>query len=444
MTRQFAVPFRMRVLRTWLLPLALALALIPALASAQAARAPWGIGQSRGEDLVVSLITFGPGSEIYEWWGHGAIAVEDTRLHEARLYNFGMFDFDRFAEFALGRLEFYVDEDGVASTMRMYAADDRDVTVQILNLSPQARSAIAQRLSDNVLPQNRYYLYHHYDDNCATRLRDAIDYGVGGQLRAQEQGTGRFTLREQTRRFTSVNEPMSLLLDFLMNDTIDRPITRWQEAFLPDVLAQELAQATYVDATGKRVPLVARTLDYHRSVTRRPVPANPPHDWPWLLGLGALLGLLAIAFGRLASAGRKLGRVLLGAQSALLGLVLGLPGTILLVMWIVTNHDVTFHDENLFLANPLTLMALPWGIALAFGGKKAKRRLGKLWALLAGLAALLVLLKALPWFDQNNWNVLALLLPTIVGMAGGTFLLTREPSEAKAAVPTAAPRAAAE
>lgn len=437
MTRPLAVSFRMGVLRRWLVPLALLAALLPALAFGQAARAPWGLGQSRGEDLRVTLVTFGPGAAIYEWWGHGAIAIEDTRLHEGRLYNFGMFDFAHFSQFALGRLLFYVEEDSVPATLRMYAREDRDVTVQVLNLSPAAKLAIGQKLSDNVLPENRNYLYHHYFDNCATRLRDAIDFGIGGQLHQEEQGKGRFTLREQTRRFTAVSPPMSALLDFMMNDSIDQPITLWQEAFLPDVLAREVAQATYVDANGKRVPLVAQTIPFHKTQSRPPVPVNPPRDWPWLLGLGVVLGGLALGFGRLAAMGKKAGRVLLGLESALLGLLVGLPGTILLLMWIITNHEVTFHNENLFLANPLTLLAVPWGLALAFGGKKAKRRLFKLSVLLAGLGALLVVLKVLPWFDQANWNILGLLLPVWFGLAGGMFLLTREPSEAKATLPTA-------
>ena len=42
--------------------------------------APWGTGESRGEDLTIWLTTFGPGSEIEYWWGHSALVVEDGRL----------------------------------------------------------------------------------------------------------------------------------------------------------------------------------------------------------------------------------------------------------------------------------------------------------------------------------------------------------------------------
>ena len=39
---------------------------------------------------------------------------------------------------------------------------------------------MAKLLADNVLPENRDYLYHHYNDNCVTRLRDMIDTALGG------------------------------------------------------------------------------------------------------------------------------------------------------------------------------------------------------------------------------------------------------------------------
>ena len=80
------------------------------------ALAPWADGRSAPEDLEVSLVTFGPGDDIPSWFGHSALVVEDRRRGEARLYNYGMFDFDKFARFALGRLEFWVGEASVGGT----------------------------------------------------------------------------------------------------------------------------------------------------------------------------------------------------------------------------------------------------------------------------------------------------------------------------------------
>ncbi|MCE9672957.1 DUF4105 domain-containing protein [Myxococcus stipitatus] len=389
---------------------------------ARAARAPWGTGESQGEDLVVSLVTFSPGDSVPEWWGHGSLVVEDRRLGQARLYNYGMFDASdvgMLSRFAMGRLEFYVADASVNATYRAYRSWDRDVRIQELALTPEQRLQVAKALADNVLPENRNYLYHHYKDNCVTRLRDMIDVATQGQLREMDRAPGRMTLREHTRRYTAVNVPMSVLLDFMMNDEIDHPVTKWEEAFLPDELEAQVASLQVTGADGQKHPLVARDWDYYVSPDRARPPAEPPPLGPWVLAVGVTAGGLALGLAAWErKRGSRIARVLLGVENALVGLVLGIPGTALLIMWLVTDHTVTYRNENLFLANPLTLLALPFGVALTWGSAKARARLFKAWTALAALGVLGVVLKVLPPFDQDNWRLIALILPISLGMAG--------------------------
>ncbi|MBJ6765144.1 DUF4105 domain-containing protein [Myxococcaceae bacterium JPH2] len=398
---------------------------------------PWGTGESQGSDLSIWLVTFSPGDDVPSWWGHGSLVVMDRQHQDQRLYNYGMFTFDEamLAHFAMGRLEFWVGESSVNGTFRFYKSEDRDVRVQELNLTPEQRVRMAKLLADNVLPENRNYLYHHYDDNCVTRLRDMIDQGTGGRLREYDRAAGRMTLREHTRRYTAVNPPMSVLLDFMMNNEIDHPITRWEEAFLPDELEQQVAAIQVPGADGKPVPLVAKQWNYYEATRARP-PAEPPNYGPWVFGLGVLLGGGALGLAAWERrTGSKLARVLWGVENAVLGLVLGIPGTALFVMGLVTNHTVTYHNENLFLANPVTLLALPYGVRLAFGSTKVRARLKWVWALLAVSGVLGVALKVLPPFDQNNWRLIALILPISVGMAGASWLdrlLARGPGSERA------------
>lgn len=252
---------------------------------------PWGTGESQGEDLAILLVTFSPGDDVPSWWGHGSLVVEDRRRQMSRLYNYGMFSFDEamLARFAMGRLEFWVGQSSVGGTFRFYQAEDRDVRVQELNLTPEQRVVVAKRLAENVLPENREYLYHHYNDNCVTRLRDMIDVATGGQLREADRAPGRMTLREHTRRYTAVNAPMSVLLDFMMNDEIDRPITKWEEAFLPDELEAQVAALQVKGADGQPASLAAKSWNYYESTHRQRPPAEPPRGargssrwaWPW-------------------------------------------------------------------------------------------------------------------------------------------------------------------
>ncbi|NTX41175.1 DUF4105 domain-containing protein [Myxococcus sp. CA033] len=397
----------------------------PARAAASDLVPPWGTGESQGEDLVISLATFSPGDDVPSWWGHGSLVVEDRRLGVARLYNYGMFSFDdaMLARFAMGRLEFWVGQARVDRTYGFYRAEDRDVRIQELNLTPEQRQQVAKRLADNVLPENREYLYHHYNDNCVTRLRDMIDGATGGQLREADRAPGRMTLREHTRRYTSVNAPMSVLLDFMMNDEIDHPITRWEEAFLPDELETQVAALQLKGEDGQSRPLVARSWNYYASPDRARPPAEPPAWGPWLLALGLMLGGGALGLAAWErKRGSRLARVLLGLENALLGLVLGIPGTALFVMWLVTDHTVVYRNENLFLANPLTLLAVPFGVSLMRGNPKARARLFTVWGVLTVTAVLGILLKLFPPFDQDNGRLIALILPISIGMAGAFSL----------------------
>ena len=412
-------------MRRLLLPITCLLGLLLAALPASAQQPPWGTGESQGTDLSTYLATFGPGDDVPSFFGHGALVVEDQRLRQSELYNYGMFSFDErmLLRYAMGRLEFWVDDASPGATFRFYRSLNRDVRLQELNLAPAQRVQLARLLADNVLPENRDYLYQHYEDNCVTRLRDAIDRVVGGQLHAALGGPGRMTLRDHTRRYSAVSAPMSLLLDFLMNDEIDRPITRWQEAFLPEELERQLAEAQVVGEEGQRHPLVARTIPLYTSQGRPPTPEWPPRYGPALLGLGVLLGGMALGLGLWERRrGTRTPRVLLGLYSALLGLVPGIPGLALFIMWMFTDHTVTYRNENLFLANPLTVLALPLGVGMMRGSPWARQWLWRLVGALAALGVLGLALKVLPMFDQDNWRLLALLLPQWVGLAGALTL----------------------
>jgi len=380
--------------------------------TSHASATPWLNGESRPEDLSVFLVTFGPGSDVPSWFGHGALGVEDKRLHRSWLYNYGMFSFDEtmLARFVMGRLWFWVAETSVPGTFRLYKNEGRSVRVQTLALEPEKAAALAKALAVNTLPENRHYRYHHYDDNCSTRLRDIVDQAIGGQLHQATQAPARMTLRDHTRRYTAVFAPLSLLLDFWMNDEIDRPIAQWDEAFLPDELEAQLAKLQYVNASGQRVPIVASQWTYSESV-RPPPPAQPPVYWPWTTLTGLMLGALAYVV--------RNRRVALGLLNALVGLVFGFAGTGLAIMWAFTEHTVTWRNENIWLANPITFLAFPLGLALAVGARRTGRWLTVIWGALTASAGLYALVKVTHLFaalNQDTWRLIPLMGLCSLGM----------------------------
>ena len=369
-------------------------------------------------------MTIEPSDPVYTWWGHSALIVEDRRLGESRFYNYGLFSFeqDRFVlDFAMGRLWFQVGASDTERELAYYSYLGRTIRIQTLDLLPDKRLEMAVFLENNILPQNRTYLYDHQYDNCATRVRDLIDATVDGQLAEATAVAGRMTLREHTRRFTEHNFFMDWLLMFLMSEVIDHPITKWEEMFLPTELERNVAALRYRDETGRDRPLVSESVVYFDAPRQRLVPDRASPIWFRALIPGVILGLPALLLGILL---RRRGKwKLFGLYSALVGLIVGLPGSALFFMSTFTDHTITYANENLFLANPLGLAAVPLGLLAAFGRSSRSRRLLQLfWPLLAAVACLYLLLKLFPLFDQSNGAAVATILPVLFGFAAAAAL----------------------
>jgi len=319
--------------------------------------APWAAGLSRAEDLQIKLVTIAPGPETYAWWGHTAIVVEDQRLHTARFYNYGLFSFhleNFYLNFAFGRLVFEVGASNAAWELAYYSRINREVRVQVLNLAPAKRLQMARFLENNILPENREYLYDHYFDNCSTRIRDLIDRMVDGELAAITAKPSPLTLRRLTRRYTYHYFFMDWLLMFLMGRSIDQSINEWDEMFLPDELEKYVGRVKYRDEQGNIIPLVSDSYIHHKVTEYDGVPARAPARLlPGLL-CGLLLAGAALTLARYKKRGSKQGRILFGLYNSLVGFLLGIPGLVLTFLMFFTDHRVTYYNENLLLANPLT------------------------------------------------------------------------------------------
>ena len=211
------------------------------------------IMRSRGEDLVIKIVTIGPGDDLTTWWGHTGVIVENKKSDISRFYNYGLYSFEQknfFTNFAMGRLIFWVGSWDTEAALAYYVSLNREIRIQILDLSPEKLTEIATLLAINILPENREYLYDHYRDNCSTRVRDLLDKVLNGQIYSQTQISSTMTFRDLTRRLTDRHFMVDWLLMFLMNDSIDKEIRRWDEMFLPEELERNLAALTYKDDAG--------------------------------------------------------------------------------------------------------------------------------------------------------------------------------------------------
>ncbi len=395
-----------------------------------ASEPPWATGDSRGEDLDIELLTFSAGDDIPSWFGHTALMVRDRRLGVERVYNYGMFSFgpDMLPKFLMGRLEFWVGQASYPRTVAIYESLDRDITSQVFNLSPARKVEVAKFLAWNVEPENREYLYDHYFDNCATRIRDVIDKSTQGQFKKVTMVPARMTLRDHVHRHTQRIGFIDILLTFWMNDRIDQPIHEWDEMFLPSELALRVGKLHYVNDDGEIVPFVAETKVIYASTNREPVPEWPFTRVPWLVLIGGLWGGLAFWLARRLAEARarrkseKGPRILFGMLNLITGIVIGIPGLGVL-LYNFTDHLITHNNPNILLASPITFLVLPLSFGILWGSRRAENWAGWCWKIMtvssfAGMVAALFVV-------QSMLLSIALLVPINVGFAVAFWRLER-------------------
>jgi hypothetical protein len=371
--------------------------------------------QAPGSELTVSLVTMGVGVRVWERFGHNAILIEDRSRGTRTAYNYGLFDFrqeDFLLRFVQGRMWYWMQGLDADAMIRSYIRDNRSVWVQELDLSPDKRVALRDFLLWNERPENRYYRYDYYRDNCSTRVRDALDRVLGGRLRARTDtvATGT-TYRFHTRRLTAADLPLHTGLNVALGEPVDRPISAWEEMFLPLSVRDWARRMTVSDSVGRERPLVRaeRTL-YVGSV---PEPSDRPPAWlVGYLAAGVMLG------GALVAAARRAPRAFAGIGSAW-ALVAGAAGVVLTFLWAFTDHLVAHRNENLFQASVFLLPLVVVLPAAAAGRAWARRPALTLAAIVAVSSLAGLLLQALPGFDQQNGEVLALAVPANLALGWG-------------------------
>ncbi|MCL2381245.1 MAG: DUF4105 domain-containing protein [Treponema sp.] len=383
-----------------------------------------------GDDLTVRLALIGPGDELHFWWGHIGLVVEDRGTGQALFYDWGVFSFDSenfFRDFAMGRLFFRTEVSPASLNYHIYVLTNRDIILFTLDLPAEKKEAIVLFAENNVLPENSVYEYHHFWDNCSTRIRDVIDMALGGQFKARYgEAPGRFTLRQHVRRHTWFNPFFDWILNFWMGQGIDRPITVWDEMFLPSELAERVYGFRYIDPDGNERPLVS-SVQVVFSATDRPAVLDVPRlQWPrqllFSLLLSGALVLLYLLYGK-----RKWFTVLFGGFQSMAGLFFGIAGSMLFFLTFFTNHDYTFYNINVLFVNPVFLAAVPLGLTLAFTKNERRRSasvrfLRLLWAYVFAGCLVTVVIRIFPAFYQQNHPTQALILPLALAVV---FITTR-------------------
>ena len=245
-----------------------------------------------GYQLRVYLATYGQGEAVWELFGHNALWIQDVATGETSSYNWGSFSFDQpgfVGRLIEGKMLYWLDVNDAQQEVAAYQYWNRSITIQELSLTAAEKRELKRFVEWNALPDNMYYEYHYFRDNCSTRVRDALDRVLGGQLATQLQARHTtHTFRSESLRLTG-RAPLTYTgIELGLADSADHRLTEWEEAFAPMDLMRSVRSVQVSGPDGSTRPLVAREVPLF--VSSRPLPlAEAPNRVPAYLALGVLI-----------------------------------------------------------------------------------------------------------------------------------------------------------
>jgi len=385
-----------------------------------------GTATEPGSNLTVYLLTFGWGDVVWERFGHNAIWIKDRARGTNVTYNWGMFDFNQphfLRRFLTGDTRYWMEARVLEEMLSEYRARNRSVLAQELNLTPAQRLKLKQFVEWNALPQNKFYRYDYYRDNCSTRLRDAIDHALSGQLQlATVTRMTSGTYRWHTQRLMKGDIPLYTGVTLALGHPADKPLSVWQEMFLPVRMANDFRSVRIADSSGTQIPLV-RSETAVFTAGRQPEPATPPFYFPWYVAVGILMAAVLIALVRSAEGGHRIAFFAATAIATLWSLVAGLAGIALVIAWLFTKHYFMGRNENLMHFDPLSL-ALAVLIPLSVYALRGVSRARKLSGFVAALSLIGFVMQGVPFFHQKNGEIIALALPINLAVWWTVYRLT--------------------
>lgn len=251
----------------------------------------------------------------------------------------------------------------------------------MLQLDSAQKQTVFNFLAINYQPENRFYKYDFFFDNCATRIRDLFVASLGNRLNpaypalwSENPSTFRQLLRHYLQGWHLWS---GFGIDIILGMPTDRPAQPEQYLFLPDFMAEAYRISRIEHSGHTQSPFVASE---ETIITNRPVPDPPGFLMP--LPVTWAFFLLVLLFSILGFYWR---RAVAGIDLFLFGLA-GIVGILIVFLWFFTEHSATKDNLNILWAWPFHL-ALPFFLMGGNGGRALRIYLRAVLAVLVALLA---------------------------------------------------------
>lgn len=351
-------------------------------------------------EATFSVVTCGPGTELYSSFGHSAFRLKDPVYGYDMVYNYGTFDFNTplfYIKFAQGKLPYQLGRARFRDFVNTYKREKRWVKEQVLNLSPDQVSKLLAYLENNYKEENRNYKYDFFFNNCATKKRDIMKENFNDDIVFHENHitTTDKTFRDLIHDNLNPNSWSSFGIDIALGAVIDKKAKPDDYHFLPEYVFKAFENATL---KGSSVPLVSEVKVILKAPENVKSKSNILMS-PYVIFSILLAIVLIVTF--LDFKNKKRTRWL----DASLLLISGLGGIMIVLLWFATDHSMTVTNMNILWLMPINIF-----FVRKFLLKRKECR--ALWKHTATLIGLIVIMLFLWLIDFQQFALAA--IPLIV------------------------------
>jgi len=297
--------------------------------------------QKLSDKATISVLTCGPGNELYSAFGHSAFRMHDPVLQIDKVYNYGTFDFNApnfYLNFAKGKLTYQLSTSSFIRFIREYHYENRWVKAQVLNLSTSDVQKVYDFLENNAKPQNKYYRYDFFYNNCATKLEDIIQQVLKNKVTfsynyIKTNKTHRDLIADYTPNFKWAK----FGIDLALGSVIDKQATKKEYNFLPDYIFKTFEHATITTENNQTKPLVEKeivVLSSKKTIQHYSLfsPVN-------------ILFILSLLFAFITYIDFKKNKRTKIIDFTLY-FITGTIGIVVLLLWFATSHTATYKNLN--------------------------------------------------------------------------------------------------
>lgn len=357
--------------------------------------------QQLSDKAEISVITCGPGQEaVFTAFGHSAFRVYDPETGINAAFNYGVFDFDQpnfYLNFARGHNRYRLAVQDFERFEYVYQYYNRYVHEQVLNLTSEQKQALFDYLMWNAQPENQFYFYDYFYDNCATKIPEIVQKVFNDAVVFDGSYiTNPLSIRALTDLYLKYQPWGDLGIDLCLGLPMDKLATPYEHMFLPDYV-----EAGFDHATINAQPLVKEKVIRYKA--RPEAHSNGIFQPLYVFSLFAILALVLTVYDLKRKKTSNWFDVLLFG-------IIGLIGLLLFLLWVATDHRAAANNLNV-------LWAIPTHVVIAFLVFKPRAWVKKYFLIVLIINSLLLISWA--WLPQTLHFSL---VPIVVALSARAYV----------------------